>query len=135
MDPVKVFIVDDSTHLCEMLAELIEDPGNVIVCGTADTARGAVDDISRTEPDIVIADLQLREGSGFDVITAMRARNPGGAIRPPRSEPMIVLFSNHMGSELKKRALELGADHFLDKTSDHGRLLELIQQRAGQRSE
>ena len=134
MDPVKVFIVDDSTHLCEMLSELIEDPGNVTVCGTADNARRAVDDIRRMDPDIVIADLQLREGSGFDVITAVRALNPGGAIGTPRTETLIVLFTNHMGSELKKRALALGADYFLDKTSDHGRLLELIQQRAGQRT-
>ena len=86
MEPVKVFIVDDSTHLCEMLSELIEDPGNVTVCGTADNARRAVDDIRRMDPDIVIADLQLREGSGFDVITVCAHSIPAvrSELRAPR---------------------------------------------------
>ena len=134
MDPVRVFIVDDSAQLTEVLSELIEERGDAIVCGTADTAREAVDNILRDDPDVVIADLQLRQGSGFDVIKAMRELDGADAPVRMRGRRLVVLFSNHMAPELRRRALELGADHFLDKTSDHVRLIDLIHEWAGPRA-
>ena len=125
MVPIKVFIVDDSAHVVEVLSELIEDAGRVTVCGSAGTARDAIDAIARLRPDVVVADLQLRDGNGFEVLEAVRADDGiDGSARP-----LFVLFSNHVGPELHRHALERGADHFLDKARDHGRLLELIGER------
>ena len=125
MVPIKVFIVDDSAHVVEVLSELIEEAGRVTVCGSAASARDAIDAIALIRPDVVVADLQLREGTGFEVLEAVRAAGGiDGSLRP-----LFVLFSNHVGPELHRHALARGADHFLDKTSDHGRLLELIGER------
>ncbi len=129
MDPIKVFIADDAVHVVEVLSELIEDGGRRTVCGSAGTAREAIAAIMLTAPDVVVADLQLHEGTGFDVLDAVRAASPGKG----RPRPLVVLFSNHVGAELKRHAMARGADHFLDKTSDHGRLLELIDERAANR--
>jgi two-component system OmpR family response regulator len=122
MVPIKVFIVDDSAHVVEVLSELIEDVGRVTVCGSAGSARDAIDAIALMRPDVVIADLQLRDGNGFEVLEAVRADEGVSG----RARPLFVVFSNHVGPELHRHALERGADHFLDKTSDHGRLLQLI---------
>ena len=133
MDPVKVFIVDDSAQLIEVLSELISDPGNVVVCGSADTAQQAVEDIAQTVADVVIADLQLTDGSGFDVVKAIREQESASGHGTGSKRTLVMLFSNHVSPELKRHALALGADHFLDKSSDHVRLIELIQQRVAAR--
>jgi CheY-like chemotaxis protein len=130
MDPIKVFIADDAAHVVEVLSELIEDGGRRTICGTAGTAREAIAAIRQTSPDVIVADLQLHEGTGFDVLDAIRTA-PGDGIG---SKPLIVLFSNHVGAELRRHAIAHGADHFLDKTCDHGRLLELIDERAAGRT-
>ena len=125
MVPLKVYIVDDSTQLTEVLSELIGDPGKVVVCGTAGSVKDANAGIARLVPDVIIADLQLSDGTGFDVVKSVRGAEPAGERRS-----LIILFSNHVGAELRRRALEVGADHFLDKSNDHALLVELVQDRA-----
>ena len=98
--PVRVFIVDDSAPLTEVMSELITDPGRVEIAGTADSAATAIEAI-RTFP-------------GSENI-------------------VVVLFTNHLSRALEKRAGEVGADFFFDKSRDHAKLIELIQEKARQR--
>ena len=119
--PVSVFIVDDSPQLTEMLGELFSDPGNIEIAGSADSAKKAIDDIRRSCPDVVIVDLQLKEGDGFDVVKAIRAL-------PQAKDVVIIFFSNHASRELHRHAVALGADFFLDKTKDHAKVLEMLQE-------
>ena len=123
--PITVFIVDDSAQLSEMMCELLADPGRVEIAGTADSVAQAIAEIDRLRPDIVVVDLQLKDGNGFQVLEAIRALPDAGGMD-------IVLFTNHISSEFRKRAEELGANHFLDKSRDHTRLVELVRQKAGQ---
>ena len=119
--PVRVFIVDDSAELIEALAELIADPGTVEIAGTGDSARASVADIERLRPDLIVVDLQLADGNGFEVVKSIRSL--------PHNENMIIaLFTNHKSRELERHAAAAGANCFLDKSNDHGRLLGLIQE-------
>lgn len=124
--PVTVFIADDSAPLTEVLRELLADPGNVEIVGTADSAQSAIADIHRLGPDILVIDLQLKHGNGFDVIAAIRNL-------PEAQNTEIILFTNHISSGFRKHAMDLGADHFLDKSKDHARIIEIIQERVLQR--
>ena len=124
--PVRVFIVDDSAPLTEVLVELIAEPGTVEIAGTADSAPRAIEAIREANADVVIVDLQLKEGNGFDVVQAVRGF-------PGAENTVIVLFTNHLSRELEKRASEVGADFFLDKSKDHAKIIELIQEKVRQR--
>jgi DNA-binding NarL/FixJ family response regulator len=123
--PVTVLIVDDSAQLAEMLGELVADPGRVEVVGAADSVAEANDCIARLAPDFVIVDLQLKDGNGFEVAEAIR-KLPGCA----RTD--VVFLTNHTSPEFVRRANELGALAFLDKSRDHARVVELVQARAAQ---
>ena len=125
--PVKVFIADDSAQLTEALSELVTDPGNVEVVGAADSADKAIEGIDRLKPDVVIVDLQFKDGSGFDVIKAIRSS-------PDCSNTLLVLFTNHMSREFHNHAAELGADFFFDKSRDHAKILDLIREKVSQRA-
>ena len=119
-NPVRVFIVDDSPHITEMLSELFSDPGHVEIVGAADAATNAIEQIGLTNPDVVVVDLQLKEGNGFDVIKGIR-------FLPQTKDTVIILFTNHASRELQKHATELGADFFLDKSKDHAKILQILQ--------
>lgn len=119
-DPVRVLIVDDSVQLTEILSELIAVPGAVELVGTADSVAAATAAIARLRPDVIILDLQLKDGDGFEVARAVR----GSA---ETREASIVFFTNHLGQEFQRRAAELGADLYLDKSCDHDKIISLLE--------
>jgi DNA-binding NarL/FixJ family response regulator len=123
--PVTVFIVDDSAQLAEMLGELLGEPGVVEVVGTADSVALALDAIERLRPHLVVVDLQLKDGNGFQVAE-------GIAAMPERPATEIVFFTNHTSPEFVRRADELGVAHFLDKSRDHAKIVELVRAKIGQ---
>ena len=128
--PLTVFIADDSPPVAEMLKELLTDPGRVEVIGVAETETAAIESIERLRPDVVVLDLQLKTGSGTDVIRAVRANAQLAGTR-------LVVTTNHASPELKAGCLELGADDYFDKLKELGalarRVRELADRKAGGR--
>jgi len=128
--PLTVFIADDSPPVAEMLKELLTDPGRVEVIGVAETEEAVIESIERLRPDVVVLDLQLKTGSGTDVIRAVRANAQLAGTR-------LVVTTNHDSPELKAGCLELGADDYFDKLKELGalarRVRELADRKAGGR--
>ena len=67
--------------------------------------------------DVIILDLQLKEGTGFGVLQQL-----GNA------RPTIIVFTNYMLPEYQRLARSLGVEHFLNKSVDYERLPQLIQE-------
>src|SRR5688500_8236093 len=101
--PLRAFIADDSQPVADMLTELITEPGRVEVVGVGETEEAAIDSIRRMKPDVVLLDLQLRIGSGANVIRAVRASSELDGVR-------LVVTSNHTSPQMRAGCLELGAD-------------------------
>ena len=74
---LKAIIVDDEQNSRENLTFLLKEHCNGIeIIGTAGSVSEAITEISAKNPDIVFLDIEIGEGSGFDVlekITGMRA--------------------------------------------------------------
>lgn len=113
--PLRVFIADDSRPVADMLTELLSSPGRVEVVGVAETDTAAIDAIRRLRPDVVVLDLQLRSGSGTDVIRAVRAAEDLAGVR-------LMVTSNHTSPHLRAGCLKLGADDYFDKVKELGQL-------------
>jgi DNA-binding NarL/FixJ family response regulator len=121
--PLRVFIADDSGPVAEMLTELIRDPGRIEVVGVGATEEATMDSIRAMRPDVVVLDLQLKSGSGTNVIRAVRANEDLAAVR-------LVVTSNHTSPQLRAGCLELGADDYFDKVKELGALAARIAQLA-----
>jgi len=120
---LRVFIADDSEPIADMLTELLTDPGRVEVVGVGDTEDVAIESIRKMKPDVVVLDLQLRNGSGANVIRAVRADSGLGAVR-------LVVTSNHTSPQMRAGCMELGADAYFDKVKEIGALAERIRELA-----
>ncbi|HUP29452.1 MAG TPA: response regulator [Usitatibacter sp.] len=129
--PLTVFIADDSAPVAEMLTELIHSPGRIEVVGIGETEGKTIESIRTLRPDVVVLDLQLKDGSGTNVIRAVRAHREFDSTR-------LMVTSNHASPQMRAGCLELGANDYFDKVKELGalsaKLSELADKKLGQRS-
>lgn len=64
---LRILVVEDESMIALALCEILEQMGHEI-CGTASTEAGAVGAAHHTNPDLIIIDGRLREGSGIAAI-------------------------------------------------------------------
>ena len=121
--PLRVFVVEDSELIRKRIIENVSTMGGFEVVGFAESAEDAVRSISELRPDIVITDIQLKEGSGIDVVRKVRAR-------PYVPRPRIFVLTNYAFPEYKRQCSVAGADEFFDKSSEYDRFLSLMHQAA-----
>jgi DNA-binding NarL/FixJ family response regulator len=118
---MKVFLVEDSAPVLERLRALLAAIPGATVVGHAAGAQEAIAGILAAKPDIVVLDLKLAPGSGFDVLNAVHPRAP--AID-------FYMLSNFSSEPYRKQAQRLGAKAFFDKTRDFERVRDIVAQRA-----
>lgn len=108
-----VLLVENFNAVRDRFANLLREqlPAPVQIL-EADTAGDAMV-LFRTEaPDVVVLDLQLEQGSGFDALEKMRTENP--------TIPVVVL-TNYATPQYRERCLQLGARAFFDKSFEFDR--------------
>ncbi len=84
---------------------------------TAETAGDALASYERRQPDLIVLDLNLPDGDGFEVVRRIRERS---------GTPIIVL-SARGGETDKVNALDLGADDYITKPFGIDELLARIR--------
>lgn len=68
MDAYRVLILEDDAVIASLLAELLGSMGHW-VCGVEPTEAGGIAAARRYRPELIIADIWLREGNGVSAIT------------------------------------------------------------------
>ena len=110
----RILIVDDDRSIRRTLEKFLIGEGYDVT--TAQDAPGAI--AAATGPDLMLLDLGLPGGSGFDVITAI-------ADRPNKPTVVVVTARDDMQSTV--RAIQLGAYEYLVKPIDIDRLRAVVQ--------
>ena len=118
--PLRVFLVEDSPHVRDLLLDFLHVPGEVEIIGCADTEDDSVAAILAQPVDAVIVDLRLKEGNGMGLIERLRKAN----LSP---SPKLIVFTNHPFPEIRQRAMKLGADYFFDKSADYDSVRTTLQ--------
>jgi len=116
-----VFLVEDSASIRERLVRLLESVPGAQLVGQAGDADEAIAAILAARPDVVLLDVQLEQGSGFDVLHAVHSLEPRIA---------FYMLSNFATEPYRRHAERLGARGFFDKSTDFDRLRDLVAQRA-----
>lgn len=102
----RVLIVDDHPIVREGLRRVMENEEDLSVCGEAETARDARTAIKDLNPDVVIADISLKQGDGIELVRDVRAHHP--------QLPILVL-SMHDETIYAERMLSAGANGYIMK--------------------
>ena len=118
IQPLRVYVVEDSPIIQRLLASKIEAAGAKLL-GQSAEAKTAIAELALLQPDLVVIDISLEEGNGFDVL---RAVQDGGFV----PGAVKVVLTNHANAEFEKLSARLGADRFFDKASEMSQLLALV---------
>jgi two-component system OmpR family response regulator len=101
--PARLLLVEDDARLAELTADSLRRKGwRVDVVGRGDRA---IERIRTDPPDLVILDVNLPGGDGFDVCRAVRAGYPGAIL-------MLTARDDDIDQVV---GLELGADDYVAK--------------------
>lgn len=111
-----VLVVDDDDLLCEMLQDLFSGSGWTVV--TARSITEAVEALEENPIDVVLTDLNLSAGSGYEILERLAGRAP---------RPVAILMSALMSDEIVEHARELGASSTLRKPFHNSDVLEAAQ--------
>jgi DNA-binding NarL/FixJ family response regulator len=114
--PVKVFLVEDSAMLRQRLLAILGSIPGAVSCGHAAGAAEAISGIQSAKPDAVVLDIQLEDGSGFDVLRAV-----GGSTA-------VYVLTNFANDAYRRKAEALGARGFFDKSTEVERLRQALLQ-------
>ncbi len=110
----RILIVDDDRSIRRTLEKFLIGEGYEVT--TAQDAAGAIE--GATGPDLMLLDLGLPGGSGFDVLAAL-------ADHPLRPTVVVVTARDDMQSTVK--AIQLGAYEYLVKPIDIDRLRAVVR--------
>ena len=124
-EPLQVYIVEDSPTIQRSLASAIVAAGAELSGCSAD-AQTAIADLFALQPDLILIDIRLASGSGFDVLKALQDHSLVPAA-------IKVVLTNHATAEYQNLSLRLGADRFFDKSLEISQALALINTLAAER--
>jgi DNA-binding response OmpR family regulator len=119
----KILIVDDDPDV--RLGVHLRLKANHYDTFFADDAFGAIEEARRHEPDLIILDLGLVAGDGFQVMERLKEVLSLAVI------PVIVVSARDPHAN-RKRALKAGAKAFLQKPVDDAELLSVIRKTLGE---
>jgi len=114
---LRVLLVEDSPVIRGLIMEIINEVPGVTVSESVESERDAIEAVARLDVDVVILDLQLRKGTGFGVLRALRDM---------AKKPVVVVLTNFALQSYRETALALGARDFLDKSRDYDRLPSIL---------
>jgi len=103
---IKILLVDDHEVVRMGLRTLLERRENIAVVGEAGTVEEAVAAAARTEPDVIVMDIRLPDGSGVDACREIRGQRP---------ETKVIMLTSYADDEAIYGSIMAGASGYMLK--------------------
>ncbi|MBN2079466.1 MAG: response regulator transcription factor [Spirochaetes bacterium] len=118
---MKICIVEDSEIVQGILRNELGVMHDVHVCGIAQDPVEAMEMIRRSSPDLVILDIVLKGGNGFEVLSQIREEEIGTS---------VLVLTNYPFPQYREICGGMGAHYFFDKSIDMERALKAVRDMA-----
>jgi two-component system sensor histidine kinase RpfC len=124
---LRLLVADDNPTNREVIGKILERGGNTVTM--VDDGDRALDLLETEQFDGVILDRNMPGLGGIEALKALRLMKQGCERVP------VIILSADVTTEVKREALEAGADAFLGKPIEALRLLEEVQVLCAERAE
>jgi two-component system, chemotaxis family, protein-glutamate methylesterase/glutaminase len=109
-EPISVLIIDDSALMRNVISRIVESAPGLRVADRAMNGKFGLEKIARSNPDVIVLDLEMPE---MDGIAFLKERRRLGV-----DVPVVILSSlARQGAGITMQALSLGASDFITKPS------------------
>jgi PAS domain S-box-containing protein len=123
LDGTRVLVVDDEADARQLLVKVLQQAGATVLA--ADSAREALEILSKLQPEVLVSDLGMPDEDGFDLIRAVRGRG-----LHPRDLPAVALTA-FVSKEDQRQALLAGFQVHVPKPVDPHDLTAVIASLTG----
>lgn len=115
---LKVLVVDDADLVVQRVFKILEESHCVQQMYKANNYNQAQDIIKSALPDVMLLDIHLPGKNGLDLLGYVKKQHP---------EIKVIMLTNMVSNSYKVLCNELGADHFVDKSTDFEKIPGLIE--------
>jgi len=103
---MRILIADDHHMVRRGVGDLLSKEAGWEICGEATDAAQAIQKASELNPDLVVLDISMPDGSGLEAARRIRQEIP---------HVRILMMSHHDATQVVQSAIESGADGCIDK--------------------
>jgi two-component system LytT family response regulator len=111
--PLRVIIVEDQIAPLQDLEDFFQQQPDFIIIGACGTVHEAIVQINNTKPDLLLLDIELPDGTGFDILEKLSLQTK------------VIFLTAH--NDYASQAFEYGAIHYLLKPYSKRQLSEALQ--------
>lgn len=116
---MKLFIADGSALGSAKLITLLSDVDNLEITGFTQDSFVALESIRKNTPEVLILDIEMRGGSGLNLLRQLREEFPS---------LKIIVTSNSSTEQYRNKCKQYGADFFFDKSTEIRSVPDAIRQ-------
>jgi len=113
----RVLLVDDHQIVRRGLRTVLEERGRLSVIGEAGTVKDAVREAARLQPDVIVMDLRLPDGTGIEACREIRSTNP---------DAKVVILTSFADEDALFSAVMAGAAGYVLKDLDPSMLQDSL---------
>lgn len=114
---INIMIVDDHKMIREGLKRILEFEGEIQVVAEADNGQECLKKLRTAKPDIVLLDINMPVLNGIETLQAIKKK---------RKKYKVLMLTVHNEIEYLLKAVDIGIDGYILKTSDSSELKRAI---------
>lgn len=118
--PLRVFLVEDSVDVRELMIENLTMIPGVVVAGVSESEGDALNQLNSLPCDVLIVDIQLKKGNGINLLREI-------AEKKKVANALKIICSNNATEVFRRVGMQYGVNHFYDKTSEFPQLFEFLR--------
>jgi CheY-like chemotaxis protein len=116
---LQVMLVEDSHIISDLITENLTRIPKLALLGIAETENEALAMLQAQPCDVLILDIQLRQGNGINLLRVISAD-------PAYARTIKIVLSNHVSGTYRRICEQYGVQFFFDKTSEFPQLQRLL---------
>jgi two-component system chemotaxis response regulator CheY len=115
---LKILIVEDSALILERMNSILRELDCISEIVDSGNGNDAISVMNATNPDVVLLDINLPGKSGISILKEIKSQ----------STAKVVMLTNYSDQFYRNLCSELGADHFLDKSTEFEKIPSLLNE-------
>lgn len=115
---MKALILDDSKDIRDRVLKLLASNSKLDEIFQAGDIQNAKIIIDREKPELLLLDIQLPDGSAFDLLETIDKKN---------YKPLIIILTNYNFPEYRAEAKKKGVSFFFNKSTEFVKLKYILQ--------
>ena len=118
MARIRVLVVDDHAVFSDALATILATEADIEVVGKGGSVREAITSAHTLQPDVVLLDVHMPDGSGIQA---------AAAIKKDRPQTQVVILTSDEEESVLRSAVQAGVTGYLSKHESAAQVVQAVR--------